>query len=87
MIPILREFFGANEVDGKEVKRIREKFEMSREEFAELLCLSGYRTMMNIETDFRKPSALAIRLLRYIDDQQKKKALAFIEEFKNHEPK
>jgi len=42
---------------------------------------------MNIESDFRKPSKLAIRLLRYLDDQQKKKALEFIEEFKDYESK
>ena len=59
---------------------------MTREEFAEFLCLSGYRTMMNIETDFRKPSKLAIRLLRYLDGQQKTKVAEFIEEFKGYEP-
>jgi len=74
-------------MDGEEVKRIREKLGMTREEFAEFLCLSGYRTMMNIETDFRKPSKLAIRLLRYLDEQQKKKVAEFIEEFKGYEPK
>jgi DNA-binding transcriptional regulator YiaG len=74
-------------MDGDEVKRIREKFGMTREEFAELLCLSGYRSMMNIETDFRKPSKLTIRLLRYLDGQQKKKALEFIEEFKEYDSK
>ncbi|MEZ4872623.1 MAG: hypothetical protein R2827_10405 [Bdellovibrionales bacterium] len=74
-------------MDGDEVKRIREKLGMTREEFAEFLCLSGYRTMMNIETDFRQPSKLAIRLLRYLDGQQKKKVAEFIEEFKGYEPK
>ena len=74
-------------MDGDEVKRIREKLGMTREEFADFLCLSGYRTMMNIETDFRKPSKLAIRLLRYLDTQQKKKVAEFIEEFKGYEPK
>ena len=74
-------------MDGDEVKRIREKLGMTREEFAEFLCLSGYRTMMNIETDFRKPSKLAIRLLRYLDGQQKKNVADFIEEFKGYEPK
>jgi DNA-binding transcriptional regulator YiaG len=74
-------------MDGDEVKRIREKLGMTREEFSELLCLSGYRSMMNIETDFRKPSKLTIRLLRYLDGQQKKKALEFIEEFKEYDSK
>lgn len=72
---------------GKEVQEIREKLGFDRHQFAELLCLSGYRSMMNIETDFRKPSKLAVRLLRYLDDQQKKKALEFLEEFKGYEPK
>ena len=84
---ILLEFFGVNLMNGIEIKRIREKLGMTREEFADLLCLSGYRTMMNIETDFRKPSKLAIRLLRYLDDQQKKKALEFIEEFNDYDSK
>lgn len=74
-------------MQGKEVRRIREKLNLSAEEFAELLCLSGYQSMMNIESDFRKPSKLTMRLLRYLDNQQKKKALEFIEEFKGHEPK
>lgn len=72
-------------MDGDDVRRIREKLGMTREEFADFLCLSGYRSMMNIETDFRKPSKLTIRLLRYLDDQQKKKAAEFIEDFKGYE--
>lgn len=72
---------------GKEVRRIREKLNLTAEEFAELLCLSGYQSMMNIESDFRKPSKLTIRFLRYLDNQQKKKALEFIEGFKGYEPK
>lgn len=72
---------------GKEVQEIREKLGFDRHEFAEQLCLSGYRSMMNIETDFRKPSKLTIRLLRYLDSQPKKKALEFLEEFSGHEPK
>lgn len=74
------------EMKGSEVKRIREDLGMTREEFAELLCLSGYRTMMNIETDFRNPNKLAVRLLRYIDNQPKKKALEFINDFSGYSP-
>ncbi|MGE3611393.1 MAG: helix-turn-helix domain-containing protein [Bacteriovoracaceae bacterium] len=72
---------------GKEVRLIREKLGLSVEEFADLLCLAGYQSVMNIESDFRKPSKLAIRLLRYLDEQKKKNALEFIMEFKSHEPK
>jgi DNA-binding transcriptional regulator YiaG len=71
---------------GKEVRLIREKLGLSVEEFADLLCLAGYQSVMNIESDFRKPSKLAIRLLRYLDEQKKKNALEFIVEFKAHEP-
>lgn len=73
-------------MEGMEIKRIREDLGMTREEFADLLCLAGYRTMMNIETDFRNPNKLAVRLLRYLDDQPKKKALEFIKEFSGYEP-
>ena len=72
---------------GKEVRTIREKLGLTPEEFAELLCLAGYQSMMNIESDFRKPSKLAVRLLRYLDGQQKKAALEFIKEFGGYETK
>jgi DNA-binding XRE family transcriptional regulator len=70
----------------EELRRIREKLDMNRDELAQLLCLSGYQAMMNIETGFRRPSKLAIRLLRYLDSLPKAKALALIEELKRHEP-
>lgn len=70
-----------------EVRRIREKLELSREDFAEVLCLSGYGAYANIENDIRKPSKLTIRLLRYLDSLSKNRALDFIEEFSRHEIK
>ncbi|MBX3041570.1 MAG: hypothetical protein KF789_12760 [Bdellovibrionaceae bacterium] len=69
---------------GIEVKEIREKLGLDREQFADLLCLSGYQAMMNIETDFRKPSKLAVRFLRFLDAQPKKKALEFIDNFNGY---
>ncbi len=72
---------------GKEIQKIREKLGFDRHQFAEYLCLSGYRSMMNIEHDFRKASKLTIRLLRYLDSQSKNKAVDFLEELKSHEPK
>lgn len=74
-------------MEGKDIRLIREKLGLSVEEFADLLCLAGYQSVMNIESDFRKPSKLAIRLLRYLDGQQKKKAMSFIEEFTGYDPK
>lgn len=70
---------------GIEVRAIREKLGLDREQFAELLCLSGYQAMMNIETDFRKPSKLTVRFLLFLDDQPKKKALEFIDNFTGYE--
>lgn len=72
-------------MNGKEVQRIREKLGFDRHQFAECLCLAGYRSMMNIEHDFRKPSKLTIRFLRYLDSLSKTRALDFIEEFSCHE--
>jgi DNA-binding transcriptional regulator YiaG len=70
-----------------EIRRIREKLELSREDFAEILCLSGYGAYANIENDIRKPSKLTIRLLRYLDSLSKNRAQDFIEEFTCHETK
>jgi len=73
-------------VKGKEVQNIRENLGLDRHQFAECICLSGYQAMMNIETDFRKPSKLSVRLLRYLEGLSKKKALEFLEEFKGYDP-
>lgn len=70
----------------EEVRRIREKLELTREEFAELVCLSTYNGVMNIETGFRNAGKLTAKLLRYIDSLPKAKAQAFIEEINRHEP-
>jgi transcriptional regulator with XRE-family HTH domain len=70
-----------------ELRRIREKLGLSREDFAEVLCLSGYGAYANIENDIRKPSKLTIRLLRYLDSLSKARALNFIEEFSCYETK
>ena len=71
----------------KEFKKIREVLGLTRVQLAELLCLSGYDSVMNIEIGFRKPNKLAIRVLRYLESLPKTKALNLIEELKRHEPK
>jgi DNA-binding transcriptional regulator YiaG len=68
-----------------EVKSIRDKLGMTREEFAQLMCL-GYRSMMHIELGTRNPSKFTIRFLRYLESLPKTKALLLIEELKRHEP-
>lgn len=70
-----------------EVRRIREKLGYTREEFAEILCLSGYRAYANIENETRNPSKLTIRLLHYLDSLSKTRATEFIEEFSCHDTK
>jgi DNA-binding transcriptional regulator YiaG len=65
----------------KDIIRIRESLDFDRHEFAKVLGLSGYRSLMNVELGRRRPNKLAIRLLCYLDALPKSKALAFIEEF------
>jgi DNA-binding transcriptional regulator YiaG len=72
-------------MNGEEVKTIRENLKLSREEMSEFLCLSGYQSMTNIETNFRKPSKFASKVLHYLDSIPKNKACALIEEINRHE--
>ena len=72
-------------MEGEEVKIIREKLKLSREEMSTFLCLSGYQSMTNIETNFRKPSKFTAKVLRYLDSIPKNKACALIEEINRHD--
>lgn len=72
-------------MDGEEIKTIREKLKLSRDEMSDFLCLSGYQSMTNIETNFRKPSKFTAKILRYLDSIPKNKACALIEEINRHE--
>jgi DNA-binding transcriptional regulator YiaG len=49
---------------GSEFKEIRERLELSQEELAEVLGLSGKQSVSNIETGFRKPSKILAVLMR-----------------------
>lgn len=71
-------------MQGEEVRRIREKLGLSREEFAQLFGLSGYRSVMNIETDFRRPSQLTIILLRALDSLSESKSRAILDLLRKH---
>lgn len=71
----------------EDIRRIREKFNMDRHQFAEFLCLAGYRSLMQIEHGTRNPAKFVIRFLRYLDSLPKHKALGLIEELNRHEPK
>ncbi len=52
---------------GSEFKAIRERLELSQEELASLLCLSGKQAVSNIETGFRNPSKLSAVLMLVFD--------------------
>jgi DNA-binding transcriptional regulator YiaG len=65
-----------------EVKNIRQKFELTREEFAQFLCISNLKAMSNIEIGFRNPNRFALKFLRYLDSLPKKKAMTLIQEIK-----
>ena len=69
---------------GSEMRRIREKLELSRDEFATIFGLSGYQSVMNIETDFRRPSKLTIILLRTLDALPVAKAKSIVELLRKH---
>lgn len=53
-------------MNGKEFKKIREKLELTQEELADVLCLSGKVAISNIETGFRNPSLLTIVVMRLL---------------------
>lgn len=69
---------------GAEVKRIREKFGLSQNQFAEIFGLSGFKAVSNIETDFRHPSKLTMILLRVLDSLPEAKARAILDLLRRH---
>jgi len=71
-------------VNGSEMRRIREKIGLSRDEFATIFGLSGYQSVMNIETDFRRPSKLTMILLRTLDALPLSKAKNMVELLRKH---
>jgi DNA-binding transcriptional regulator YiaG len=71
---------------GKKFRAIREHLELSREEMAELLGLSGYNAVSNIELGLRNPSKLAQILLRALESLPPKQARAMIELLRRYRP-
>ena len=69
---------------GSEMRRIREKLELSRDEFAVIFGLSGYQSVMNIETDFRRPSKLTMIVLRTLDALPLSKAKSLVDLLRKH---
>ncbi len=69
----------------EEFKSTREKLKLSREEIAELLALSGYSAVANIELGIRNPSKLTAKFLRYLNAMSKSQAKKLIEEFNKYD--
>ena len=59
---------------GNEFRTIREHLGLNREEMAELLGLSGYTSVSNIELGHRNPGQLAAMLLRALKSLPEKRA-------------
>ncbi len=66
-------------MNGDEFRAVRERLELSREEMAELLGLSGYNAVSNIELGLRNSSKLAQMLLRALNSLPRKQAKSLIE--------
>ncbi len=64
---------------GEKFRAIRERLELSREEMAEVLGLSGYNAISNIELGLRNPSKLAQMVLLALESLPPKQARAMIE--------
>ncbi len=67
-----------------EFKRIRMKLEMNQEQFAELLGLSGFKAVSNIETGVRNPSRLTAIILGVLDSLPKREAEELVELMQKH---
>lgn len=60
-------------------KKLREQLELTQEELAEVLGLSGKQAISNIETGVRNPSKLSMAILEILNELPKKEALKLIE--------
>lgn len=69
---------------GTELRKMRERLGLTREEFAKIFGLSSHRVVMNIELDYRRPSKLTMILLRALDSLSKPKAQALLTLLRKH---
>ena len=69
---------------GDEFRKIREQLGLSREEMAELIGLSGYNAVSNIELGLRNPCKLAGMLLRVLDSLPRQRANELIGLLRRH---
>lgn len=59
---------------GIEFKAIRQRLDLTQEELAEVLCLSGKKVVSNIEREVRNPSLLIVVLMRLLLGLPQKKS-------------
>jgi len=69
---------------GEQFRAIRERLKLSREEMAELLGLSGYNAISNIELGLRNPNRLAATVLRILDALPRIRANELMELLRRH---
>ncbi|MBS1958978.1 MAG: helix-turn-helix transcriptional regulator [Bdellovibrionales bacterium] len=67
-------------MDAKQFKEIRSKLDLSQEEMAVLLELSGKTAVSNIETGLRNSGKFSAKFLRYLDSMKFEKAHKVIKE-------
>lgn len=62
-----------------EFRAIRERLGMNRDQLAEVLGLSGYKAIANIELGIRNPSRLTAMVLKILDSLPRKRTEELIE--------
>lgn len=70
-----------------EFQELRKKLELTQEELAKVLSLSGHQAVCNIEIGFRNPSPLAVavlRLLVHLPERRSKELQELLVEFGKH---
>lgn len=65
-------------------KKIRENLELTQEEIAQVLGLSGKKAVSNIETGVRNPSKLALAIMEILNELSPRKSKELIELLKIH---
>jgi DNA-binding transcriptional regulator YiaG len=75
---------GEDQVTSDEFRKIRLKFEMNQDQFAELLGMSGKKAISNVETGLRKPGNFIATMLRVLDSMPKRKAEELVELMLKH---
>lgn len=61
-------------MNGKQFKASREKLELSQDQLAQILGLSGKQAISNIETGLRNPGTLAASVLRLLVELPEKRS-------------